>query len=344
MSLSKILKIAVVAAVIVIGGWLVFESISKPLAKKPKTIGALYFRQHLDAYEGLKEGMKKLGYTDKDVVYDEVLVVPGPNLNEDLKNGARKLIANKVDVLFVSMEHQAKIALEVTKEMQSDLPIVFMTRFHDPLAFGLIDSFKSSGNNSTGVATNLIEIVQKTMSFFKDINPKASRIGVFGEGFMVPGFGDVYLAEFKKQGPRFGLSIVEYKTQNPPITAKENWHEVADKIKPGDIDGLVHIAGHFYDPQETFEMELAKRLRIPMAAPSEDLPTGGSFAFSDNFAVSAEQVAVMIDKIFKGTKPSEIPIEFGSKSILILYTKVAREAGFTFPDSMLSIAEVIIDE
>src|SRR3989344_861997 len=304
----------------------------------PKKIGALYFRQHIDAYEGLKEGMKKIGYTKKDAVYDEVLIIPGPNLQTDLENGVRKLIADKVDVMFVSYEDSAKIALKLTKEAGVNIPIVFTTRFHDPISYGLIKAYKASGNNSTGVATNLIETIQKSLSYFKEINPKAEKIGVFGEGFMVPGGSDAILAELKKQAPRFGLAIVEYKTQKPPSPEKDNWYEVADKIQPGDIDGLFQLPIHFYDPQETHESLLASRLHIPHAVPSEDMPTGGTFSFADDFHASAGQSAVMIDKIFKGAKPGEIPVEFGSKSLLIINQKRADDAGFTFPASMLFIA------
>src|SRR3989344_8401717 len=137
--------------------------------------------------------MEKLGYTSNDVTFDEVEIIPGPNFYTDVENGAKKLLADKVDVLWVSMEHQAKTALDLTKD-NSSMPIVFMTRFHDPLSYGLIKSYKTSGNNSTGVATSPVETIQKNLQFFKEINPKATKVGVFGQGFMIPGFGDVYLS------------------------------------------------------------------------------------------------------------------------------------------------------
>ena len=331
--------------VVAIAGWYAYVSIPSPLtAKKPKVIGAVYIRQNIDSFKGLKEGMVKLGYTDADIVYDEFLFAPGPTFPQDVERGVKKMIDDNVDILFVSMEHMAQTALQFTKESGKNIPIVFMSRFHDPIGFGIINSYKSSGNNATGVATSIPEVVQKVLSFFKEINPKAKRIGIFGQGFMVPGFGDAILAEAKNQAPRLGLAIVEYTTTNPPTDAKKNWYEVADKIKPGDIDGIFHLPGHFYDPQETDEMILARRLHIPHHVPLEDMPTGGTFGFSDNVYTSAEQVSVMVDKIFKGATPSNIPIEYGAKNILVLNLKRAIEAGFSFPPSMLSIAETKIDK
>lgn len=343
--MAKIIKVVLLIIVVgAIGLFIYGGMLSRPVASQPKLIGALYLRQHLDAYGGLKKEMEKLGYTGKNVAYDEVEIIPGPNFYADVENGAKKLIADKVDVLWVSMEHQAKTALDLTKKDNSNLPIVFMTRFHDPLSYGLIKSYKTSENNSTGVATGPVDTIQKNLQFFKEINPKATKIGVFGKGFMVPGFGDVYLSELKSQAPKFGMSVVEYTNSSAPDPTIKTWQATADKIKLGDIDGLFHIAGHFYDPQEVVETLLAKRLHIPHAAPAEDLPTGGSFAYSDDFAASAAQSAVIIDKIFKGTQPKDIPIEFGSKSLLILNLKRAAEAGFAFPNSMLNIAEIKIDK
>lgn len=334
-----------------IGGFLAYKYMPANLqVMKPKVIGAVYLRQHIDAYNGLRKGIKELGYSDKKVIFDEFLIIPGPTFFEDVEAGVKKMIQDKVDVMFVSMEHQANTALKLTKEAGIDMPIVFMTRFHDPVDYGIAQSYKSSGNNATGVATDIPRTIQKTLSFFKEINPKANKIGVFGKGFMIPGFGDIILSELKKQSPNLGLAIVEYTTTAAPPDAEKAWNEIANKIKPGEIHGLFHIAGHFFGPQEHAESELANRLGIPMAAPSEDLlplgeglPSGGNFAFSDDFGASAKQAAIMIDKIFKGTKPSDIPIEFGSKDILTLHMARAKKAGFVFPGSMISIAEVKVE-
>ena len=312
---------------------------------KLKVVGVVYIRQHIDAYNGFKDGMKKIGYeVNKNVAYDEVLAVTGPKLYDDLAAGIRKLIKDKVDIIFVTYELTAQAALEVSKEMKSDIPIVYMTRFHDPISYGIANSFKSSGNNSTGVATNLIESIQKNLLFIKEINPQAKKVAVFSDGFMIPGGSDQILSELKKQAPKLGLRIVEYKTANAPDPTPNTWKGVADKIKSGDIDAVYHLPVHFYDWQETDETTLAKRLHIPHAVPSEDMVTGGTFAFADDFHASAEQAATMVKKILNGAKSSDIPIEFGTKSILILNLKRQIEAGFKFPDSMLSIAEVKITQ
>ena len=344
---SKALKNVLIIIIVVLTGWLIYaagvlDPLYKPLAKKPKVIGAIYQRQHQLAVDGMKVGMEKLGYGEKDLKYEEIVVTAGPNYIKDIDAAVNKLIADKVDIFYITSEQIQKEVLQITKS--TNLPIVFMTRFHDPLAYGLVDSYKSSGNNSTGVATNLADSVQKTLFFFKEINHNAKKIGVFSEGFMVPGGSDAVLAELKKQGPKFGLAIVEYKSTKPADATSKTWHEIADKIKPGEIDGLYHMATHYYDLQEVDETALASRLKIPHAVPASDMPTGGSFSYGDNFFESGGQGAVMIDKIFNGAKPADIPIEYGAKNKLILNLKRAKDEGITFPDSMLSIASEKIDK
>ncbi len=342
--ISRITKVIIAGSIILLVLLLAFVFLSslniEKVPIKPRTIGVLYFRQHIDTLEGLKKGMAELGYSDTNLKYEDILLTPGPNLYGDIDAGVKKLLTDKVDAIWVSMEHQGLEAIKITKEMGNNTPIVFMARFHDPVAFGLVESYKTSGNNSTGVATNMPQNVQKTIQFFKEINPNVKKIGVFGRGFMVPpNYGEAYLAELKKQAPKFGMTVVEYTTDKAPDLTIGNWKEISDKIKPGDIDALFHIAVHFYDPQETAETELAKRLHISLAVPSEDLPTGGTFSYSDDFASSARQAAIMMDKIFKGTLPSDIPVEYGAKQALRLNLKRSQEAGFSFPNSMLYIAE-----
>lgn len=319
--------------------WFFFREIAAPA--RQVVIGIPYFPQQLDAVTGFKEGMARLGYVEgTDVRYVMAKTVVNPNMFEEIEANIRRMIVEeKVDVILGTLEHSAKIALDMTKEMgRQDIPIVFLTRFHDPIEYGLASSFKSSGNNATGVAVNLADIIERTLAFFKEINPGFKRLGIFTDGFMAPGIGDAYLEELERQTPEFGIQIVEYTTGVPPPEAEAEFHRIADTVKNGDIDGLFHIAGHFYPTQEIAESELATRLGIPMAAPFEDLPNGGTFSYSDEFSFSGAQAAAMVDKVLKGMKPSDIPIEFGGKSVLTLILGRARDAGVEFTDSMLFIA------
>lgn len=332
------------AVIITVGAALYwYQPLISGLATTPPSktyvIGILYFPQQTDAVLAFQEKMEELGYKEGvNVRYDMVRVSPSPTMIEEFTVAVDRMIQERVDMIYATFEHEAAVALRETKKYQSDIPIVFITRFHDPVQFGLIPSYKSSGSNATGIATNVSETVERSLGFFRAINPNFKKVGIFTDGFMLPDIGDALVAEVRKQAPKFGVEVVEYKTSVPPPQAEAEFYRVAAKIKKGDIDGIFHVAGHFFEVQEAGESELAVRLGIPMEAPNEDLPNGGMFSYSDDASAAGTQSAVLADKIFKGTKPADIPIEFNAKTELTLVLGRARAAGITFPDSMLFIA------
>lgn len=308
---------------------------------EPKTIGIMYFRQQADAIPALKEGLKELGYTN--ITYREFPPMPtDDNVAKTTAEYTKTLLKERVDLIFTPLEFQAIEAIATTREMGDNTPIVFVTQFHDPVTFGLAKSFLSSGNNATGVALNIVEVTQKQLEFLKKIKPGVKKIGIFTDGFRVPPLSEVLLPEFMRQAAKFGYEVVTYTTKVPPPEAEAAFHATAATIKPGDIDAIYHLAGHYFDPQETAESELASRLKVPMVAPLEDLPNGGHFGYSGGFFDSGKQSAKMVDKIFRGIKPSDIPLEYMEKLSLVIYSARARLAGVEFPESMLEIADTIV--
>ena len=337
--------LAVALAVMVVIGAVLYwyrPFVSEPVTTVPSKmyiIGITYYPQQNDAVIGFKQNMEKLGYKEGvNVTYDLAKVVVGPTMMEEFKAAIDRMINAREDLIYATFENQALVALQETAKLAPEMPVVFITRFHDPVQYGIIKSYKSSGNNLTGVATNVSETIGRTLGFLKEVRPNLKKLGVFSDGFMVGDIGGAYLAELKNQAPKMGMQVVEFKTSAPPPEAEAEFKRIAATIKKGDIDGIFHIAGHFIGPQEALESELAIRLGIPMSAPNEDLPNGGMFSYSDLASAAGEQAAVLADKIFKGAKPVDIPVEFNAKSELTLVLGRAREAGITFPDSMLFIA------
>ena len=304
---------------------------------QPKKIGIIFFRQGIPSVNGLKDQLKKLGYTNITYVEEEVHV--GPTLNDEMDAAVQKMLDEHVDLIWTDHEFQAKEAIDITKKEGNNTPIVFLSRFHDPIEYGLIDSFKSSGNNATGVVGDLAQVTQRTLQFLQEINPNVKKVGIFGKGFGVPDIAGGYFVQFKKQVADYGMEIVEFTTDVPPPEAEAAFNKVAASIKPGDIDALVHIPGHYYETQESGENALAKKLGIPMSAPYDDLPGGGDFSYSPAYESAGVQSAAMVDKIFKGSKPADIPIEFVELNELTLMMGRAAESGIKFSDNMLFIAK-----
>ncbi|QQG45901.1 MAG: ABC transporter substrate-binding protein [Candidatus Niyogibacteria bacterium] len=338
-----ILLIVILAVVVGFGFFRIFRDIrisgpaESAVLKEPKTIGSILIRQQLQTVEGVKRGLKDLGY--KRISYKEELFTLGPTAQADAQAAVRKMIAEGVDLLFIPSEITAKDIRLVMQELKSDIPVVFLAQFHDPVSYGIVQSFQSSGNNLTGIASQLTDVIGKQLEFIKKINPAGKKIGVFSDGFMIPNVGEEMYAQLKALAPKLGFQLVEYKTTTAPPGAESAWRKIASGIKAGDIDAIYHIPGHFFDAQETSEAELANRLGVPHVAPIEDLPTGGHFAYSSDYFTAGKQMARLVDKIFKGEKPTDIPIEFTQKNSLILHIGRADKDGLTFPESMLSIAD-----
>ena len=308
-----------------------------PVATEPPTIGIIYLRPHTAAVQGFKDAMAELGYTD--VVYDEAMATPGASMYPEIEAATARMLDEGVDLLWVTQEHQAEVALRVTKERGVDTPVVFLSRFHDPVEYGLVASYRSSGNNMTGVATNVSELIQRSLTFVRDMNPDAKKVGAFTTGFATPVIADAFLQELREQAARLGFEFVEFTFDGKPPEAEAGWHAAAAKIQAGDIDALFHAAGHFYAGQTNPEYQLAKRLGIPHIVPAEDLAEGGHFSYTDDYTESAKQTAVMVDKILRGASPSDIPIEYGSKNVLFLNLERAAETGIEFTEQMTFIAE-----
>jgi len=344
--LVVILGALVVVGAIALSFFGVFQATPLKIPEKPsvlsepKTIGIMFFRQQEEAVVKFKEELRGLGYTN--ITFREVQQVRGATTTQEIVELTEMFIKEGVDLIFAPLESQAIGAITTTREMGNSTPIVFMAQFHEPVAYGLAKSFLSSGNNATGVSLDIVQVVQKQLEFLKKIRPDAKKIGAFTNGFMVPSVSDEFYVEFRRQATKFGYEVVTYTTKAPPPKAEEAWRDTAAKIKPGDIDALYHLAGHYFTPQETTESELASRLKIPMIAPLEDLPNGGHFGYSGDWGSAAKQAVKMVDKIFRGTKPGDIPLEYVEKLPLVIYSTRARQASVEFPESILKIADKIV--
>jgi putative ABC transport system substrate-binding protein len=311
----------------------------------PKKIGVIILNMYTDADKSMKDEMSKLGYTDKNLSYDEEIIAPGPTVDVQTAKALARMTGENVDLFFVILESIAKATVLETQKQHINTPIVYITRFDDPVNIGIAKSFKSSGNNATGISTNVPDTIQKYLLFFKEINPNTKKVAVFSDGFILPNRGKKILSELRAQTAKFGITLVEYKTLATSTTDVEKaWFEIAKNIKLGDIDAIYHIPAHIFAAQHQEEEKLAVKLHIPYAVPIEDMPEAGMFSYTDDVKTYGQEAGIMIDKILRGTKPTDIPIQYGTKQLLVLNLKRANEAGIKFSDSMLYKATLKITQ
>jgi len=300
--------------------------------------------------EGFVKGMEKLGYKEGvNIIYKRHgFFAPGPETLGRIKDIYKSDFAEGVDLILTTEYSDTKAAQEATLEAGFSVPIVF-TDVTNPIDFGFVKDWVSSGTNLTGVAERRNDVIEKALGLFTATVPGVKRMGAATRGFMLPGEPSIsYYEELLKQAPKFGIEIVEYTTELPPgPDLAEEVKKIFGSIQEGDVDAWIHIPGHFFTNQQALEHQLALRLKIPHMLPAieHNDETGdivGLFTYGADFVQKGEQGSVIADKILRGAKPSEIPIELPDKYNLMINLKTAEKIGIIVPDEILDIADMII--
>ncbi len=285
--------------------------------------------------------MSELGYKEgQDISYDPK---QADGDKEKLKQFSEEFINQKVDLILADSPESGVAALQVaTKSANPAIPIVFANATR-PDKIGLIKSFKSSGNNTTGVAVDFASLTAKKLEFLKRINPKITKLGVISSKVSDP-TADYNLEELRSQAPKFGMTLVEYQLKSPPgPSSTQEVQKLVDSLKPGDFDAYFHPAGPVvnFPANRKILMSIGKKLKVPTVFTRDFDPNEESWllSYGHDFLETGKQVAVIVDKVLKGTKPADIPIEYHKKNRLIIDLRAASDIGITIPDSILAIAD-----
>lgn len=311
---------------------------------KTYTIGILRYIKQVDKVEeGFYQGMKDLGYIEGQNVH--YVVTPYGESPAKMQGLAQGLIDQNVDLIVAITSVAAGGAKKATEASnRTDLPIVF-THSNQPDKQGHIQSFQSSGNNLTGVAINYEVVTEKKLEFLKRIDPSIKRIGTLDADFTDPA-GKLILEALKNGASKFGVEIVPYKVKNDVgPKATQEIAGIASSINSGDIDAFFHLAGPVSNPAENVQLiiDMAKRLKIPAVyLVDTQVEQGGLFSYAHDMVSMGKQTSVIVDKVLRGTKPTDIPTEYPNKNGLVFNLKTAQEIGITIPESLLSIADRII--
>lgn len=336
------LLILVALAVIIVGAFFFAQRNNEEPSRELKTIGVVQHTKGLDlVYEGLKKGMAGLGYREGvDIVFEYQFSEGNPDRVREI---TREYLAKDVDLIFAITSSAVREVVKETKAAnRDDLPVVF-TNGVTVLEDGVVASYQSSGNNTTGLIPDDTAISVKKLEFLTQINPAAKRVGVFISPNPVSA-KEKTLSALEDKGRLLGISVVRYEipVDAATRTADAGARQVAGTIKHGDIDAIMTIP----DPVVTTPAvsgilaELGMREKIPTLF--LNIVDGGLLAYNLDLVASGEQAAVMVDKIFSGTLPKDIPIEFPEKNVLIIDTRTARDIGVTIPDSLIRIADQVL--
>jgi putative tryptophan/tyrosine transport system substrate-binding protein len=280
--------------------------------------------------EAFQRGLQGLGYMDGKNVLVEYHYIEG---NRDrIPSLVSELVQRNVDVLVSS----SFTAVRAAKESTKTIPIV-MVATQDPVALGLIDSLARPGGNITGVTRLTRELSGKRLELLKEVVSSISRVGVLWNGDF-PGLAIGFKEyEAAARALKIQLQSLEVRGPNPDLQGS---FQAAAK---GRASGLITLKDPLLNRHQKRVADLSIKNRLAsIYEGSEYVEAGGLMSYSANDAESFRRAAVLVDKILKGTKPADLPVEQPMKFEFVINLKTAKQIGLTIPPNVLARADRVI--
>jgi putative ABC transport system substrate-binding protein len=276
--------------------------------------------------EVFRQGLRDLGYTEgKNILVEYRYAAEKP---DRVPGFVAELVQLKVDVLVSSSSEAIRAAQQATKT----IPIVMLTS-QDPVATGIVDSLARPGGNITGLTRLTRELSGKRLELFKEVFPGISRVGVLG----TQGGTGVKDYEAAAHVLKIPLQLLEVRGPNPDL---EGAFQAAVK---GRVSALIVVGSSLINGYRKRITELAKENRLPLIhETSQSVEAGGLMSYSANDLEVFRRAATYVDKILKGAKPADLPVEQPTKFELVINLKTAKQLGLTIPQSVLFRADKVI--
>jgi putative tryptophan/tyrosine transport system substrate-binding protein len=283
-----------------------------------------------DRNEAFRQGLRELGYVEGKNIFIEWRSGDG-NLDR-MPTLAAELVQLKVDVIVTAGQGGTRPAKAAT----STIPIV-MAQDADPVVNGFVASLARPGGNITGLSTLAPEISGKQLELLKEIVPKLSRVAVFGTSTRAEGAKS--LDEIKRAAGVMKVQIQYLDVLNPKDI--EAAFRAAAK---GRADAFLwHVSGSVGRGQRTQVIELTAKSRRPAIYNGRVwVEEGGLMSYGANSPELDRRAASYVDKILKGAKPADLPVEQPMKFELIINLKTAKQIGLTIPPNVLVRADKVI--
>jgi len=282
-----------------------------------------------DRLEAFRQGLNELGYVEgKNVVIDQRWADGKLDRMAEL---AAELLRLNVDIILSTGPQSTRVAKEAT----STTPIV-MGFDNDPVGNGFVASLARPGGNITGLSTLAPEISGKQLELLKETVPRLSRVAVLGTSTQ-PGSAQS-LKEIELAAKKLGV-----KVQFLDIPSAKEMAAAFGAAGKGRAEAVIVINSPVFNSPRTQVTELAAKNRLPAIYwATEFIDAGGLMTYSVSFTHLFRRAATYIDKILKGRKPAELPVEQPIKFEFVVNLKAAKQIGVTIPPNVLARADRVI--
>jgi len=244
-----------------------------------------------------------------------------------------ELLAKKPDVLIVFFTGMAQVAMMQTK----DVPIVFAIA-SNPEKSGLVASLARPGGNVTGVSTRDAELIGKRIELMREITPGVRRIAMLANPDN-PGSTNFYLQNYAAEARKFGIEVRPYDARSEAELLR-----AFDRMGNDRVQGLLNIADAFQNRARKEIAARAARLRLTAIFTNKQyVEAGGLASFGTNLQDQFRRAADYVDKILRGAKPADLPVQEPTHFQLAVNLRAAREQGIKFPQSILLRADQVIE-
>src|SRR5713226_3652721 len=279
--------------------------------------------------EAFRQGLRELGYVEGKNIVIEWRYAGGNT--ERLPDLAADLVRLKVDVIVTGGPSVNRFAKEAT----ATIPIV-LAFDNDPVGNGFAASLARPGGNITGLSTHYPEISGKQLELLREIVPNLSRVAVLGNATQ-PGSPQA-LREINVAADAFGVQLQYLEVRGPKDI--ETAFRAASK---GRADAVLVLASQIVTSHAKQFAEMAAKSRLPAIYwSSEFVEAGGLMAYSVSITDLFRRAAVYVDKILRGAKPADLPVEQPTKFEFVINLKAAKQIGLTIPPNVLVRADKVI--
>jgi putative tryptophan/tyrosine transport system substrate-binding protein len=325
MKKAALLSILVVAIQLAVG---VIAEAQQP--KKVPRIGYLGSGSRSSAVvEAFQQGLRDLGYIEGQNIAIEYRSTEG--MAERLPNLAAELVQLKVDIIVVSGSPSTQAAMNATKT----IPIV-MTNANDPVGIGLVASLAHPGGNVTGLSNVGSDLGGKQLELLKEASPKISRVAILSDS-AIPG-NALWLGEMKVAAEALRITLQPVDVHRP-----DDFERAFSAIKKEHASALSVLRNAVNNNYRARIVDFAAKSRLPAMYPDREyVEVGGLMSYGPNFADLYRRAATYVDKILKGRKPADLPVEQPTKFEFIINLKAAKQIGLTIPPNVLVRADKVI--
>jgi len=281
--------------------------------------------------EAFRQELSKLAWIERQNIAIEYRYAEGKL--DRLPELAADLVRLKVDVIVGTSTASALAAKSAT----TTIPIV-MTQSSDPVGAGLVSSLARPGGNVTGLSGLLVELNTKRLEILKDAIPNLVRVGLLRTlGGLIA--EDLQLKELRPAALALKLKLEEIKTQ-PDAKGLETAFQTAKRKQ---VTAIMTTTSRSFFAERKRIVELAGKYRLPAIYPQKEfVDEGGLMSYGADYTDLYRRAAVYVDKILKGAKPADLPVQQATKFEFVINLKAAKQIGLTLSPEFLSGANQVI--